>query len=110
MSRLFPMLLSSLLKVLLLFMCLFSFSVSQIRIDLQKGLQQHDETTTQALIKFEQRINNVRVDLNRLEEQVNQRISQVSSSRWMKIQSIDIFAVNRNYGGLCVSFPFPFPV
>lgn len=70
----------SLLEMLLSFMCLFSFSVSQIRTELQKGFQQHDETTTQALIKFEQRINNVRVDLNRLEEQVNLRISQVCSS------------------------------
>ena len=53
----------------------------QIRTELQKGLQQHDETTSQALIKFEQRINTVRVDLNRLEEQTNQRISQVSDKQ-----------------------------
>lgn len=41
-------------------------------------MQQQDENLSQALTKHEQRINNVRVDLNILEEQINQRISQVS--------------------------------
>jgi hypothetical protein len=53
----------------------------QIRNDLQKGFQQHDEVTTQAFVKFEQRINNIRVDLNLLEEQINQRISHVSFNK-----------------------------
>ncbi|CAF2338175.1 unnamed protein product [Rotaria sp. Silwood2] len=48
----------------------------KIRNDLQKGLQQHEESLSQALVKHEQRINNVRVDLNLLEEQVNQRLAQ----------------------------------
>lgn len=55
-----------------------SLSLHQIRTELQKGLQQHDETTSQALIKFEQRVNNIRVDLNLLEEQINQRMTHVS--------------------------------
>jgi hypothetical protein len=54
------------------------FSIYQIRNDLQKGFQQHDEITSQAFAKFEQRVNNVRVDLNRLEEQMHQRIAHVS--------------------------------
>ncbi len=53
-------------------------SMYQIRNDLQKGLQQHEESSSQAFIKFEQRINNIRVDLNLLEEQISQRISHVS--------------------------------
>jgi hypothetical protein len=53
-------------------------SLYQIRNDLQKGFQQHEESTSQAFIKFEQRINNIRVDLNLLEEQISQRISHVS--------------------------------
>ncbi|CAF4926093.1 unnamed protein product [Rotaria sp. Silwood1] len=48
----------------------------KIRNDLQKGLQQHEESLSQALVKHEQRINNVRVDLNLLEEQINQRMTQ----------------------------------
>ncbi len=53
-------------------------SMYQIRTDLQKGFQQHEESTSQAFIKFEQRINNIRVDLNLLEEQISQRMSHVS--------------------------------
>lgn len=60
-----------------------SLSMYQIRNDLQKGFQQHDETTSQAFIKFEQRINSIRVDLNLLEEQINQRISQVSLNEFI---------------------------
>ncbi|CAF0729266.1 unnamed protein product [Rotaria sordida] len=48
----------------------------KIRNDLQKGMQQHEENLSQALVKHEQRINNVRVDLNVLEEQINQRMTQ----------------------------------
>lgn len=72
------------------FLCLFcvayviyvmSLSMYQIRSDLQKGFQQHEESTSQSMIKFEQRINNIRVDLNLLEEQINQRITHVSFIR-----------------------------
>jgi hypothetical protein len=50
----------------------------QIRNDLQKGFQQHEENISQSFVRFEQRINNIRVDLNLLEEQMNQRIAHVS--------------------------------
>ena len=43
-------------------------SLSQIRNDLQKGLQQYEEATSQTLLNHEQRVNNLRVDLNLLEE------------------------------------------
>jgi len=52
--------------------------VYQIRNDLQKSLQQQDETNTQTMVKLEQRINSIRVDLNLLEEQMNQRLTHVS--------------------------------
>ncbi|CAF4002072.1 unnamed protein product [Rotaria magnacalcarata] len=48
----------------------------KIRSDLQKGLQQQDENLSQALVKHEQRINSIRVDLNVLEEQISQRMAQ----------------------------------
>ena len=52
--------------------------MSQVRNDLQRGLKQQEEITAQTLLNHEQRVNNVRVDLNLLEEQMNQRITQVS--------------------------------
>ncbi|CAF3490469.1 unnamed protein product [Rotaria socialis] len=48
----------------------------KIRSDLQKGLQQQDENLSQTLVKHEQRINSIRVDLNVLEEQISQRMAQ----------------------------------
>ena len=65
----------------LLFACLLCYAMYQIRNDLQKGLQQHEENTTQTLIKHEQRVNNLRVDLNILEEQINQRMAHVSFNK-----------------------------
>ena len=56
----------------------FQCFVSKIRNDLQKGLQQYEETTSQTLLNHEQRVNNLRVDLNLLEEQINQRMTHVS--------------------------------
>jgi hypothetical protein len=50
----------------------------QIRNDLQKGFQQHEENILQALVKHEQRVTNIRVDLNAFEEKINQRLTQVS--------------------------------
>jgi hypothetical protein len=55
-----------------------SLCIYQIRNDLQKGFQQHDESTSQTLIKYEQRVNTIRVDLNLLEEQMTQRMAHVS--------------------------------
>lgn len=64
---------------------------------MQKSLQQQEETVSQALTKHEQRINNIRVDLNLLEEQLTQRMAQVSfKNRFSTIMKID-FRVNNNY-------------
>lgn len=72
--------LSLYIYILSLCLCIYVIYLSlyQIRTDLQKGLQQHEETLSQTLTKHEQRINNIRVDLNLLEEQITQRMSQVS--------------------------------
>lgn len=58
--------------------CFLSLPTYQIRTDLQKSLQQQEENNSQATIKLEQRINSIRVDLNLLEEQINQRLTHVS--------------------------------
>lgn len=92
--------------MLLSFMCYY-LSMYQIRNDLQKGFQQHDENTSQAFIKFEQRINNIRVDLNLLEEQINQRITHVSSALIIVYWIIKVCTVSRSIGGLSV-FPYCF--
>ena len=55
-----------------------SLSVSQIRNEMQKGFQQIEDSTSQTLVNHEQRVNNMRVDLNLLEEQINQRMAHVS--------------------------------
>ena len=56
-----------------------SLSVSQIRNEMQKGFHQMEESTSKTLINHEQRVNTMRVDLNLLEEQINQRMTHVSS-------------------------------
>jgi hypothetical protein len=55
--------------------------LSQIRNELQQGLKQHEDTLVQTLANHEQRMNNMRVDLNVIEEQVNQRLIQVRTSK-----------------------------
>jgi hypothetical protein len=50
----------------------------QIRNDIQKAFQQHDEITSQTFSKQDQRINSLRIDLNLLEEQMAQRLTSVS--------------------------------
>ena len=57
-----------------------SLSIYQIRNDIQKSSQQHDEITSQTFSKHEQRVNSLRIDLNLLEEQMTQRLASVSST------------------------------
>jgi len=57
----------------------------QIRNDIQKAFQQHDEITSQTVSKQDQRINSLRIDLNLLEEQTTQRLTSVSITEDIKL-------------------------
>ena len=57
--------------------CYLRIYSHQIHVDVQKYLRQHEESVSQIILKHEQRVDNMRIDMNVFEEQINRRMTQV---------------------------------